>query len=99
MAGAAKDPGAATGITIGGAALAAMGPAGEAGVGVVGHEILSPGGTQSFLWNFQCDFWCSFEQYLTSLHREHFSGAGLVHPGRPHCGAEVTGDLDDFIVI
>ena len=51
-AGAAKEPGAATGVTIGGAALAARG----AGVGAAGHEILSPGGTQSFLCNFQCVF-------------------------------------------
>ena len=61
-AGAAKDPGAATGVTIGGAALAAMGPAGGAGVGAAGHEIFSPGGAQSFLWSLQCVFWCSFEQ-------------------------------------
>ena len=46
-AGAAKDPGAVTGVTIGGAALAETG---------------APGGEQSFLWNFQCDVWCSFEQ-------------------------------------
>ena len=59
---AAKEPGAATGVTIGGAALAAMGPAGGAGVGAAGHEILSPGGAQSFLWSLQCVVWCSFEQ-------------------------------------
>ena len=61
-AGAAKDPGAATVATMGGAALVAMGPAGGAGAGVIGHEILSPGGAQSFLWSLQCDVWCSFEQ-------------------------------------
>ena len=57
-AGTAKDHGAATGVTIGGAALAARG----AGVGAAGHEIFSPGGTQSFLWSLQCVVWCSFEQ-------------------------------------
>ena len=101
-AGAASDPGAATGVTvtIGGAALEEIGAAAGAGTGVgaAGHEILSPGGRQSFLWNFQCVVWCSFEQYLTSWHREHFSGAGLEHPGKPHeCKTHVTEDLDVFM--
>ena len=55
-AGAAKEPGAATGVTIGGAGLAEAGAETGTGAGIVGHEIFSPGGAQSFLCNFQCVF-------------------------------------------